>query len=251
MELSLPWEAQAGARVPALVRRPRDHLNVAQAGAMRGVEFALERGTLVALREEKVAVQAGEIAVERFPAHDLVDALDRRGMAVGRDAHRLGAVQLLQLEVAVVEHVGQVAGGHARHARDERPVVEHGDRFAGLDQVVSGAQAGDTGADDADVDVNVLGQWRALRQRCRGGPDRLAAGHWRGLDIQRPCAINAPTERLTLPAKAGTPSTSLGAPATSGRAAPRSPACCASVAASAPPSAGPSSPIPPPARRPW
>src|SRR5919109_1450157 len=48
------------------------------------------------------------------------DANDRRAMAVGGEPHALGAVQLFDLEVTVVEHVGDVRGRHLRHAAGDR-----------------------------------------------------------------------------------------------------------------------------------
>ena len=58
MELSLPRKAQAGAGIPARVRRARLQRDVLQPGAMRGIELALERRALVALGEEQIAVEA-------------------------------------------------------------------------------------------------------------------------------------------------------------------------------------------------
>ena len=176
VELTLPREMQARAAIPA-VRRALDEAHVFQAGAVRGVELALERLALVALSEEEIAVEPREVAVDVLAPHDFVDALDRRAVAVGGHPDRFRAVQLLQLVVAVIEHVGEVAGRHARHAGDERAVVEHGDRQAGLGEVVGGAEARYARADDADVGMDVFFKRPAVRQEGGGGPDGFVAGH--------------------------------------------------------------------------
>jgi hypothetical protein len=79
--------------------------------------------------------------------------------------------------VSVVELVHQVAGGHLRHAAAHRAVIQHRHAASGARQQVGGGQAGDTRADDADVDVHVLLKGSELRQRGGGRPDGLVAGH--------------------------------------------------------------------------
>ena len=123
---------------------------------LRGVELALEGLAPIAFGEEQVAVEAREVAVDALLAHDGLDAVDRRGVAVGGEPRALAAVQLLDLEVAVVEHVGEVRGGRLRHAAGDRAVVEHRHLLARAGEQVGGGQAGDAGADDADVDVQVF-----------------------------------------------------------------------------------------------
>src|SRR5205085_10764401 len=76
-----------------------------------------------------------------------------------------------------VEHVGEVPGRHAGHPADKGAVVDHGDRAAGLAQVVGGAETGDPAADHADVDVDVFLDGAALRERGGGRPDGFMAWH--------------------------------------------------------------------------
>ena len=85
---------QARAAIPA-VRRALDEAHVFQAGAVHGVELALECLALVALSEEEIAVEPREVAVDVLAPHDFVDALDRRAVAVGGHPDRFLAVQLL------------------------------------------------------------------------------------------------------------------------------------------------------------
>src|SRR5205085_1835070 len=100
---------------------------------------------------EQVAVQPGEVAVDPLLAGDRLDAVDGGGVARGGQRRRLGAAGALQLGVAVVEGVGQVGGGPAGLAAGDRAVVQHDDRLARAGQQVGGTEAGDAGADDADV----------------------------------------------------------------------------------------------------
>ena len=65
VELRLARKAQAGPVSNARQRRARaDALDVGEAGAVRGLELALEQLRLVAGREEQVAVDAREVAVD-------------------------------------------------------------------------------------------------------------------------------------------------------------------------------------------
>ena len=88
-----------------------------------GQQTAISDDIILLVREP---IQPREIARDLLAPHDLVDALDRRAVAVSGHPDRCRAVQLLELEVAIVEHVRQMAGRHARHAGNERPVVEYG-----------------------------------------------------------------------------------------------------------------------------
>ena len=103
-----------------------DKLHRRQAGAMRGLQLALERLALVALGEKEVAVEPREIAVDAFLPYDGLDAVDRR-VALGGEPRRLAPVQLLELEVPVVELVRDVRGRHLGHAAGDRAVVQHRD----------------------------------------------------------------------------------------------------------------------------
>src|SRR4051812_50113353 len=96
-------------------------------------------------------------------------------------------------------------------------MVEHGDRFSGLHQVVGGAEPRNAGADDANVNVDVLGEWRALGQRRGGGPERLVAGDGDVLRGRGAPAKNAPRPRFWGRARAP-----------HGPAAPPSPGGCGS-----------------------
>jgi hypothetical protein len=163
MELSLLGKAQAGAAVERRERRALEQLDRAQAGAVRGLELLLQRLALVALGEEQIAVDPAEIALDALFPDDGLDALDRRAVAVGGEPRALAAVQLLQLEVAVVELVGEMRRGRLRHPARHRAVVQHGDALAGAHQQIRCRQPGNTRADDADVDLHALLEGGELR----------------------------------------------------------------------------------------
>jgi hypothetical protein len=123
---------------------------------VRRAELAFDRLGAVALGEEQVAVQPREAAIQSFVLHDRLDPVDRSGMTCGRVARGIAAAQLFQLEIAVVQHADQVPGAGLRHAAARLAVVEQRDRLAGTGELVRDAQAGDAGADDAYVDVQVF-----------------------------------------------------------------------------------------------
>ena len=78
-----------------------------------------------------------------------------------RDAGLDGAEQVLVMLEGALEEIGKF--DDAAVARDERPVVQHDDRFALAGEQVGRRHAGDAGADDADVGAGVI------LQRARGG----------------------------------------------------------------------------------
>ena len=58
---------------------------------------------------EQVAVDALEVAVDALGADDRLDAVDRRGVAAAASRAPSGAVQALELDVAVVERADRCA----------------------------------------------------------------------------------------------------------------------------------------------
>jgi hypothetical protein len=114
----------------------------AQARAVRRFELALERRALVAFGEEQVAVDAREVAVDALLPHDGLDAVDRRGMAVGGEARAFAAVQLLDLEVAVIERVGEVRRWSSASCRPRPARRRARDLLARAGEGVRGRHAG-------------------------------------------------------------------------------------------------------------
>lgn len=161
MELSLLREAQARAAIEGAERRARQLRHALQSCALRGLDLLIERLELVALGKEQVAIHPREVAVDVFLARDLLDALDRRGMAFRRQPGAFRAVQPLQLEVAVVQHVAEMRRGHLRHPAAKRPVVEQRYAAARLRQQVGRRKSGDAAAHDAHLHMDVFGERRA------------------------------------------------------------------------------------------
>jgi hypothetical protein len=123
----------------------------------------------------RVAIDSHTSAIERIDEIVRTEGIDCDFTRL--DGYLFLAAQLLELEIAIVEHVHQVAGGHARHAARERPVVEHDHRLPGLAEVIGDAEAGDARADHADIGVHVPLERTALGQLGSRGPDGFMAGH--------------------------------------------------------------------------
>jgi hypothetical protein len=159
MELRLPGKVQARAALEALHRRARELLH-GETGAPGGVELFVEIALVFVGREKQVAAHAAEPGVDPFLFADAFDLVDRRAMALGGEARALVAVQPDHLGVAVVDHRREVGGRHAGLAVPGRAVVDQGDRSPFSAEEVGGRDAGDAGADDADVHIEVVVQGR-------------------------------------------------------------------------------------------
>src|ERR1700712_4181419 len=81
MKARLVRKDQALAGVAARKRRGGDPAHRVEADPAAGFEFFLQKLGIVAFAEEQIAVAAGEIAVDRFEADDLFDAVDGGGLA--------------------------------------------------------------------------------------------------------------------------------------------------------------------------
>ena len=74
-------------------RRARQASHLAQPGAVRRGELAIEQLFAVLRRAEQVAVDALEVAVDALARHDALDAVDRGGVAVRGEPRAALAVQ--------------------------------------------------------------------------------------------------------------------------------------------------------------
>ena len=140
---------------------------------MRGLELLVQQIPRLPGRQEQVAVNAEEVAVDPFFVRDRLDQVDGRGVALGGKPGPVLAVDLLDLDVAVIDGVGQVGGRALSLSAGDGAVIQHDDALALAGEQVGRGQPGDPRADDADVRLHVLRQ--RLMPRDRGGlhPDRL------------------------------------------------------------------------------
>ena len=129
----------------------RQPLDTGQARAVRRVELALEQSRLVARAEEQVAVHALEVAVDPLGRDDRLDAVDGRAVALGRAAGAHFAVDALDLEVAVVDRIGEMGGGASRLAASRSARRRAPAPTAGAGEQVRGRESGDPRPDDADI----------------------------------------------------------------------------------------------------
>ena len=153
----------------------------------RVVHLGQSTGSLRVAAHQDDGPSLGELAVDplrvRSPAHDVDRVL--HGPAHG--THGVEPVQPGERCVRRGEQRGAPAAVAARRAEARHLALEHdgAQRRIGESERVRGPQTGEPAADDADVDVEVLGERGARRERGRDGlpPQREALvardGSWR------------------------------------------------------------------------
>jgi hypothetical protein len=172
VELTLIGEAERRAEVVSVVRDALDVLDFGQAGAVRGAEFLAELLGGLARRDEEVAVEALEVAVNLLFVDDLLDEVNGRRVALGGEARAAPAVEAFEFVEAVVEGVREVRRRARSLAARERAVVQDDDGLALSRQEVSRRQSRDACADDAHVRARVRVERRIRRHFRRRHPDR-------------------------------------------------------------------------------
>src|SRR5687768_9837163 len=105
VELALAGEAQRRAEVESLQRQAFDRLDV-EPGAASRLQLLAQLFLRIAGWNEQIPVHPREVAVELFEGDDLLDAIDRRAVAVGGQPRALRAVQALQVVKPVIERTG-------------------------------------------------------------------------------------------------------------------------------------------------
>ena len=81
-----------------------DRLQVVEPGARRGGRLLAQRPILLGLRADEIPVQALEIALDGFLAHDAFDQIDGRRVTAGRGARTVRSEKPLELHEAIVQH---------------------------------------------------------------------------------------------------------------------------------------------------
>src|ERR1043166_7763717 len=118
---------------------------------MRCGELVVEWIDRVFRSAEKKAVNPLEIAVDLFNRYDLVDLVDRGGVTVRRQTRAFLTVQLFDFKISIVESIGEMGSGSARHTTATQTVIQHYDRSAFSTQQVGRRQPGNARAADTDV----------------------------------------------------------------------------------------------------
>jgi len=133
-----------------------------------------DAGAHVAAALHQVAVDAREAAIDAFAQADRLDRIHRRGMALRRAPRAVFAEQAFEVVVAIVQRAAQMPAGARGLAAAQVALFEHHHVAPFAGQLVGGGQAGDAGADDADVALRVGGERREPRRVGRAHPQRDA-----------------------------------------------------------------------------
>lgn len=161
----------------------RQPLDLVEAGAVRGLQFAPDHRFGLATAQEEIAVEPFEVAVQALAVDDALDAVDGALVAGSGQARPGRAVDPLDLEIAVVDGAAQVRRGAMGLARPRLAIVDHHHIAAVARQQVGGGEAGDAGADHHHVRPLILPQRRARRDPAAvfpGGGTRLRRRAGRG-----------------------------------------------------------------------
>ena len=152
----LPRESQARPGLVPAQDDPLELLHVLKARADRRLQLPVEQVGRVGGDREEVAVDALEIAVDLLFGDDLLDPVDGRRVALVGQLRPLWAMQLLHLHEPVVDGRRQVRAGAAALPGRDGSVVENRDRLPIPREQIRRRQPRDSGADDADVDAQVV-----------------------------------------------------------------------------------------------
>jgi hypothetical protein len=161
---ALAWEAKAGSRVETVDGRGAHPFEPLDAGAQRRLVFAQQLVGVAARRQEEIAVEALEVAVDLLVRDDGADRLDGGGVALRGEPRAVGAVQPLDLVVAIVQRGGEVGGRGRGHAAADGPMVQNDYALPFLGEKVGARHARDAGADDAGVGSRIRVERLARRE---------------------------------------------------------------------------------------
>ena len=123
---------------------------------MRGSVLVVEQVNFIRLRGEKKAVEPLEVTVDFLEDADLADLVDRCSVAFRCQSRGFSAVQLFDLNVAIVECVGKMSGGTTCHTTANQSIVEHYDGTTFTSQQVGRRKSCDARADDANLGADAF-----------------------------------------------------------------------------------------------
>lgn len=126
---------------------------------MGRLQFAVKDFCALARRDEEVAVETFEVAIDLFFQSDLFNPIDRRGVTLRGELRPFFAVHALDFHVAIVDGGGQMGGGPLGHAAADPSVIQDRHRLAFPGKKIGGGHAGDAGADNAYLGMDVFGKW--------------------------------------------------------------------------------------------
>ncbi len=171
MKLSLASEPQCRAGIKRNSWHAIDQLGVRETGVPGRRQFTLQEVRQLIRGTEKIAIHAFEIAVDPFLSNNAFDRIDRRGMTFGGQFGAAFAIQMFQFEIPLVENGDEVRRRSFGFTREDRTVVQHDHRFAGLRQEIRRGQTGHPSADDTNIGAFILSEARESGSRGHGHPN--------------------------------------------------------------------------------
>jgi hypothetical protein len=142
-----------------------------EARLARGGGLALQLRDVLALFRVEVARHALEMTVDRVALHQLGDLFHRGVAGVGDELRLLFTVMALDVVVARVDGLGDVGGGVAGLAAGDGLLLDDGHAAPFLGEKEGGGDAGDSRADDDDVDMKISTEGFVGRRTCSGFPE--------------------------------------------------------------------------------
>jgi hypothetical protein len=123
---------------------------------MSGLELTLQ---LLALRlrvEKEIAFNPLEIAIDVFHRCDCLDAMYGGHVTFGCQPSAFLAMELCDVEIAVVESGSEMSGGTARLAAANLAIVDQHDGTSSAREKVGGGHAGDARSNNTDIRAQIL-----------------------------------------------------------------------------------------------
>jgi hypothetical protein len=157
MELRLVCEANRRPCAESVNRRALDPFAI-RTRAHRGFIFLPQVIGPLVRRFKQIAIDPLKLAVDPLIAHDRLDLVRRRRVALIRKARALLAMQTLDLGEPVILRAGDVRRGPSGHPAPDLPVINYDDALPIAHQPIGNGETRNAGADDADMRVDVFAE---------------------------------------------------------------------------------------------
>jgi len=135
------------------------------------LEFTIEQGRFIMRSKKEVTVNPREVAFDLLALGDRFDCIDRGRVALVCQARHVFPMHFVKLTEAIIDGTGEMRAGPSGLSVADLSFVKQNYRFAAAEQFICNAEPGDSGADDADVDVLVSGKRIETSDVCAKRPD--------------------------------------------------------------------------------